>query len=88
MRHRWLGKDERVVILEHRPAHRPVPVIDRREIAEGTMACYLEKPPGFEFARTGGGAEGKWIVRGENDGGPNHVLVQRNHQRRMPVRIE
>jgi hypothetical protein len=33
-------------------------------------------PPGFEFARTGGGAEGKWIVRIEKGAAKNHVLVQ------------
>jgi len=33
-------------------------------------------PPGFEYARTGGGAEGKWIVRIEKGAGKNHVLVQ------------
>lgn len=33
-------------------------------------------PPGFEFARTGGGAEGKWIVRIEKGANKNHVLVQ------------
>lgn len=34
MRHRWQGKDEQVDVLEHRPARRPAPVIDRREIVE------------------------------------------------------
>jgi hypothetical protein len=33
-------------------------------------------PAGFEFARTGGGAEGKWVVRVEKGGISNHVLVQ------------
>ena len=33
-------------------------------------------PPGFEFARTGGGAEGKWIVRIEKGADKNHVLLQ------------
>ena len=33
-------------------------------------------PAGFEFARTGQGAEGKWIVRAEADKSSNHVLVQ------------
>jgi 3-keto-disaccharide hydrolase len=33
-------------------------------------------PAGFEFARTGGGAEGKWVVRLEKGGATNHVLVQ------------
>jgi hypothetical protein len=35
-----------------------------------------QPPPGFEFARTGGGAEGKWVVRTEKGAGKNHVLVQ------------
>ncbi len=34
MRHRWLGKDEHVTVLEHRPARRPAVAIDRREIVE------------------------------------------------------
>ena len=33
-------------------------------------------PAGFEFARTGGGAEGKWVVRVEKGAAKNHVLVQ------------
>ena len=33
-------------------------------------------PAGFEFARTGGGAEGKWVVRVEKGGTTNHVLLQ------------
>jgi len=33
-------------------------------------------PPGFEFARTGGGAEGQWVVRIEKGVDKNHVLVQ------------
>src|SRR5712691_4805170 len=33
-------------------------------------------PAGFEFARTGQGAEGKWIVRADPDKPSNHVLVQ------------
>lgn len=33
-------------------------------------------PSGFEFARTGRGAEGKWVVRADKDAPSNHVLVQ------------
>src|SRR6202162_24739 len=33
-------------------------------------------PAGFEFARTGQGAEGKWVVRADPDKPTNHVLVQ------------
>ena len=33
-------------------------------------------PAGFEFGRTGQGAEGKWIVRADKDKPGNHVLVQ------------
>ncbi|HEY3203782.1 MAG TPA: family 16 glycoside hydrolase [Thermoanaerobaculia bacterium] len=33
-------------------------------------------PAGFEFARTGQGAEGKWIVRADPDKSTNRVLVQ------------
>ena len=33
-------------------------------------------PLGFELARTGSGAAGKWIVRGEKGADKNHVLVQ------------
>ncbi len=35
-----------------------------------------QPPAGFEFARTGGGAEGKWVVRTEKGADKNHVLVQ------------
>lgn len=33
-------------------------------------------PAGFEFARTGQGAEGKWVVRDDKDKPGNRVLVQ------------
>ena len=33
-------------------------------------------PATFEFARTGNGAEGKWVVRIEQGSDKNHVLVQ------------
>src|SRR5260370_7681933 len=33
-------------------------------------------PAGFEFGRTGRGAEGKWIVRIEKGADKNHVLLQ------------
>jgi hypothetical protein len=33
-------------------------------------------PAGFEFARTGQGAEGKWVVRTDKDKPSNHVLAQ------------
>jgi hypothetical protein len=35
-----------------------------------------QPPPGFEFARTGSGAEGSWMVRADKDSPTNHVLVQ------------
>jgi hypothetical protein len=34
------------------------------------------EPAGFEFSRTGGGAEGRWLVRVEKGAEKNHVLVQ------------
>ncbi len=34
MRHRWMGKDEHVTLLELRPARPPAVTIDRREIVE------------------------------------------------------
>jgi hypothetical protein len=33
-------------------------------------------PPGFEFARTGQGAEGKWVIRADKEKLSNHLLVQ------------
>src|SRR5712691_11858986 len=35
-----------------------------------------EPPKGFEFARTGQGAEGKWVIRAAQDAPKNQVLVQ------------
>lgn len=35
-----------------------------------------EPPKGFEFALTGQGAEGKWVVRADKDSPSNRVLVQ------------
>jgi hypothetical protein len=34
------------------------------------------QPAGFEFARTGQGTEGKWVVRADKDSPDNHLLVQ------------
>src|SRR4029077_509239 len=33
-------------------------------------------PAGFEFARTGQGVGGKWVVRADKNKPSNHVLVQ------------
>ncbi len=35
-----------------------------------------EPPKGFEFARTGQGAEGKWVVRADKDSPNNQLLAQ------------
>src|SRR5437667_3381966 len=46
-------------------------------------------PAGFEFARTGRGAEGKWTVELER-GGKNHILLQSSADKtdyRFPVAI-
>lgn len=49
------------------------------------------KPPtGFDFARTGGGAEGQWLVRADPDKPENHLLVQESADPtdyRFPVAI-
>ena len=47
-------------------------------------------PAGFEFGRTGGGAEGKWVVRVEKGAATNHVLVQESADTtdyRFPVAV-
>jgi len=47
-------------------------------------------PAGFEFGRTGGGAEGKWVVRVEKGADKNHVLVQESADTtdyRFPVAV-
>jgi 3-keto-disaccharide hydrolase len=49
-----------------------------------------DPPAGFAFARTGGGAEGKWVVRAEKGAEDNHVLVQESADPtdyRFPVAI-
>jgi len=49
-----------------------------------------QPPAGFEFARTGGGAEGKWAVRTEKGAGQNHVLAQESADttdNRFPVAV-
>jgi hypothetical protein len=49
-----------------------------------------QPPAGFEFARTGGGAEGKWVVRVEKGADKNHVLVQESADptdNRFPVAV-
>ena len=47
-------------------------------------------PAGFELARTGGGALGKWVVRVEKGADKNHVLVQESADTtdyRFPVAV-
>jgi 3-keto-disaccharide hydrolase len=47
-------------------------------------------PAGFEFARTGSGGEGKWMVRIEKGADKNHVLVQESADptdHRFPVAV-
>jgi hypothetical protein len=47
-------------------------------------------PTGFDFGRTGGGREGKWVVRVEKGGTANHVLVQESADKtdyRFPVAV-
>ena len=47
-------------------------------------------PAGFEFGRTGGGAEGNWVVRAEKGGTTNHVLVQESADKtdyRFPLAV-
>ena len=53
-----------------------------RQPASGAKTFSFDKdsvgspPAGFEFARTGQGAEGKWVVRADKDAPSNQVLVQ------------
>jgi len=65
-------------------------------IAEGAVRRDFESdavgspPAGFEFGRTGRGAEGTWVVRVEKGGTANHVLVQESGDRtdyRFPVAV-
>jgi Domain of Unknown Function (DUF1080) len=47
-------------------------------------------PAGFEFARTGGGTEGKWVVRDDKDKAGNRILVQESADKtdyRFPVAV-
>jgi len=47
-------------------------------------------PAGFDFARTGDGAEGQWVVRVEKGGTTNHVLLQESADStdyRFPVAV-
>jgi hypothetical protein len=47
-------------------------------------------PSGFELARTGKGAEGKWIVREDKDKPGNHLLVQESADKtdyRFPLAV-
>lgn len=49
-----------------------------------------QPPAGFEFARTGSGAEGKWVVRAEKGADKNHVLAQESADptdNRFPVAV-
>jgi hypothetical protein len=49
-----------------------------------------QRPAGFEIARTGGGAEGKWVVRTEKGAAKNHVLAQEDADttdNRFPVAL-
>lgn len=49
------------------------PSANRRDFDSDAIGA---SPAGFEFARTGGGSEGSWMVRADKDSPANHVLVQ------------
>lgn len=62
---------------------------DRKTITFDTDAAG-SPPAGFEFARTGNGAEGKWVVRDDKDKPGNHVLVQESADKtdyRFPMAV-
>jgi hypothetical protein len=49
-----------------------------------------QPPPAFDFARTGGGADGKWVVRAEKGADNNRVLLQESADAtdyRFPVAV-
>lgn len=63
------------------PAPQPSPERATAVVAKGSFAfdsaTGAEPPPGFSFARTGGGAMGRWVVRSEKDApSPPNVLAQ------------
>lgn len=68
-----------------------VPAIAAETVKKDFESDAVGAPPaGFEFGRTGGGAEGKWVVRVEKGGTKNHVLVQESADKtdnRFPVAV-
>ncbi len=72
------------------------PAVKAQQTAAGPRTFDFEKdalgsaPAGFEFARTGQGHEGKWVVEADKDKPVNHVLAQTSADRtdyRFPLAI-
>jgi hypothetical protein len=70
--------------------------VDAQAPASGAKTINFESdavgsaPAGFELARTGGGAEGKWVVRDDKDKPGNHALVQESADKtdyRFPLAV-
>ena len=68
-----------------------LPVTASDKVVRDFEADPVAAPPaGFELARTGGGAAGKWVVRTETGAGKNHILRQESADptdNRFPVAV-
>jgi hypothetical protein len=69
----WIALFLMLVSVQSAWAQQPPPGSKKLTFDQGSVGS---PPTGFEFARTGQGAEGKWVVRSDTDKSSNHVLVQ------------
>ena len=69
----WIGLLVTLAVTPFASAQQPLPASRKLAFDDDPVGS---PPTGFEFARTGKGVEGKWVVRAEKDSPSNHVLVQ------------
>jgi hypothetical protein len=84
-----LGVLAALVLVLPRGSHGEAP-LPGPEIVSFESDAVGAAPARFEFVRTGGGADGKWVVREDKDKPGNHVLVQESSDKtdyRFPLAV-
>ena len=83
----WIVLFLTLVSVQFARAQQPAPGSKKLTFDQDSVGS---PPAGFEFARTGQGADGKWVVRADMDKPSNHVLVQESSDPtdyRFPVAV-
>ena len=83
----WIVLFLTLVSVQFARAQQPAPGSKKLTFDQDSVGS---PPAGCEFARTGQGADGKWVVRADTDKPSNHVLVQESSDPtdyRFPVAV-